>query len=242
MTARALTLCAFISFAGISLAYADTRAYVWTYEYQTLPRGRWELESYLTASVPHLEKAGRNTLKPQVEVEYGITDHWDVAMYQTYKINNKASETDSEYDGFKIRTRYRFGEKGMYFLDPLVYLEYARPADLHAPHVAEGKIVLAKDIGGLNASYNQIFERNIEKRGKTESSFSAAVSYGVMPSLRAGVEVKGSYSGRSAALGPTFSWSGPVMGKKAFVALGVAWGINRRTDDLQSRLIVGRAF
>ncbi len=230
------------TFGFVANSYADKRNYVWTYEYQTMPKGMWELEYYFTSSIPKLEKSNVNTLKQQVELEYGITKHWDVAMYQMYKINNKESETDSRYDGFKIRTRYRFGEKGQFIVDPLIYLEYIRDPDFHKPNVIEGKLVLAKDIGDLNISYNQIFERNLENRGKTESEYAVGVSYRVMPALRLGIESKGSYSERETAVGLTLSWSGSLFGKHLFVSLGSAWGVNRRTDDLQTRMIVGMLF
>lgn len=228
-----------IVFGVTAFSYADSRSYVWTYEYQTMPKGMWELEYYFTSVVPKLEESSVNTLKPQLELEYGITSHWDVAMYQMYKINNKETETDSKYDGFKIRTRYRFGEKGQFIVDPLIYLEYIRDPDFHQPNVIEGKLVLAKDIGALNISYNQIFERNLDQRGKTASEYAAGVSYQVMPALRLGIESKGSYSQRETALGPTLSWSGSLFGKNLFVDLGAAWGVNKRTDDLQARMIVG---
>ena len=219
-------------------SYADRRSYVWTYEYMTMPKGMWELEYYFTSVVPNLEQSGINTLKQWLEMEYGITNHWDVAMYQMYKINNKKSETDSKYDGFKIRTRYRLAEKGQFIVDPLLYLEYIRDPDLHKPNLIEGKFVLAKDIGDLNISYNQIFERDLENRGKTEHEYAVGISYRVIPALKFGIESKGSYSKRETAVGPTLSWSG----KKLWVSLGAAWGVNRRTDDLQVRVIAGIPF
>ncbi len=234
--------CLVLMFGITTSSYADRRSYVWTYEYQTMPKGRWELEYYFTSIVPKFEKSNVNTLKPQIELEYGITSHWDVAMYQMYKINNKGSETDSKYDGFKIRTRYRFGEKKQFIVDPLIYLEYIRDPNFHKPNVIEGKLVLAKDIGDLNISYNQIFERNLENRGKIESEYAVGISYSVMPVLRLGVESKGSYSERETTIGPTMSWSGSLLRKKLFVSLGAAWGVNRRTDDFQARMITGMLF
>lgn len=242
MLKKVLGFGLFFLMAGVRLVLADARGYVWTYEYQTMPKGMSELEYYFTSSVPKLEKSNVNTLIQQVELEYGITKHWDVAMYQMYKINNKESETDSRYDGFKIRTRYRFGEKGQFIVDPLIYLEYIRDPDFHKPNVIEGKLVLAKDIGGLNISYNQIFERNLKNRGKTEPEYAVGVNYRIMSTLRLGIESKGSYSERETAVGPTLSWSGPLFGKRLFVSLGAAWGANRRTDDVQARMIAGVNF
>ena len=233
-----LGLSLLILFGIAPLSYADRRSYVWTYEYQTMPKGMWELEYYFTSLLPNLDKTSINTLKQWLELEYGITNHWDVALYQMYKINNKESEADSKYDGFKIRTRYRFVKKGQFIVDPLLYLEYIRDPDFHKPNVIEGKLILAKDIGDLNISYNQIFERNLERRGKTGSEYAVGISYKVIPAVKLGIESKGSYSKRETAVGPTLSWSG----KKVWISLGAAWGVNRRTDDLQTRMIVGMTF
>jgi len=219
-------------------AYADSRSFVWTYEYQTMPRGIWELEYYLTSVVPDVGETNVNTLKQWLELEYGITDNWDVAMYQMYKINNKKSETDLRYDGFKIRTRYRFAKKGQFIVDPLIYLEYIRDPDFSKPNVAEIKLVLAKDIADFNISYNQILKRNLERKGKSESEYAVGISYRVAPALMLGVESKGSYSKNESAVGPVLSWSG----RKFWIAMGAIWGVNRRTQDLQARVIVGMPF
>src|SRR3989338_6106239 len=89
-------------------SYADRRSYVWTYEYQTMPKGHAEIEYYLTEEQKNIEKAKPNTWKHWLELEYGITDHWDISMYQQFKQTNPATGSSSfEYDGFKVRTRYR---------------------------------------------------------------------------------------------------------------------------------------
>src|SRR5512139_386809 len=103
-----------------SAAMADTRSYVWTYEYGTEPKGGAEIEYYFTADHGGKDSTGTN-YEHQVELEYGITDHWDVGMYQM--INKEGSES-LDYEGFKLKTRYRFGERGKYFIDPEVYVEY----------------------------------------------------------------------------------------------------------------------
>jgi len=233
-----LMLGLFIIFGFMRDIYADARSFVWTYEYQTMPQKTWEIEYYFTCAVPDLDKSSVNTLKQWLELEYGITNNWDVAMYQMYKINNKQSETDSGYDGFKIRTRYRFGGEGKFIVDPLIYLEYIRDPDFNKPDVIEMKLVLAKDIGNLNISYNQIFERNLERRGKSDSEYALGVSYRLTSALRMGIESKGSYNKQENAIGPVLSWSG----RKCWFSLGGIWGMNKRTDDLQTRVIVGMPF
>ena len=219
-------------------SYADRRSYVWTYEYMTMPKGMWEVEGYLTTEVPDMGKSNINTVKPQVELEYGVTERLDLAVYQMWKISNKAKENDSKYDGFKLRARYRIGQKGRFIVDPLLYFEYIRDADYSKPNVGEFKLVLGRDIGDFNLSYNQIAKRNLDQGGKTECEYAAGLSYKLTPAVKLGMESKGSYNKRKIALGPTLSWSG----KKVWLALGAAWGLNERTDDLQTRIIVGVLF
>lgn len=232
----ALTLA--IIFGITPASYADKRSYVWTYEYMTMPKGMWELEAYVTSEVGNMHKSNINTLKPQLELEYGITDKWDVAMYQVWEFKNKRRENDSEYKGFKLRTRYKIGEKGQFFVDPLLYFEYIRDDDFSKANVGEVKLVLAKDIGNFNASYNQIVKRDLDRRGKTGNEYAAGLSYAFTPRLRVGLEAKGNYGTEKYALGPTLSYSF----KKSFIALGSVFGLNRRTDDLQTRMIFGLAF
>ena len=231
-------LCLVLTFGITSTSYADRRSYVWTYEYQTMPKGMAEIEYYLTAQVPDTAKSNVNTWKHQVELEYGITDHWDVSMYQMFKQENTASSSNFEYDGFKIRTRYRFGEKGKYFIDPELYFEYIRDDDFSKPNVGEMKLILAKDIGNFNVSYNQILERNLEREGKTNHEYAAGVSYEFLPAFKLGIESKGSYNEREYAIGPTLSWANRMF----WVSLGAAFGLNERTDDVQTRMIVGIPF
>jgi hypothetical protein len=230
--------CLWLIFGIASNSRADTRSYVWTYEYMTLPKGLTEVEYYLTAQVPDTNKTNINTWKHWLELEYGITNRWDVAMYQMWKHKNTASGSASEYDGFKVRTRYRFGDKGEYFVDPELYFEYIRDDDLSKPNVGEAKLILAKDIGKLNISYNQIWERALEGRGKTENEYAVGLSYELWPALKLGMESKGSYNEREYTIGPSISWAN----SRFWVSLGAAFGLNERSDDLQTRMIAGIPF
>lgn len=217
---------------------ADRRSHVWTYEYMTMPKGAKEIEYYYTAKIPRGQNAGINTMEHQLEFEYGITDHWDVALYQRLLQDNRSSENDTSYHGFKIRTRYRFGEKGQFLLDPLLYLEYHRSEEFSEPNEIETKVILAKDIGDVNISYNQILERDLESVGKTEHAYAFGVHYRLQPRFSFGVEAKGSYSGRKYYIGPTISF----VFKRMWIACGVVRGLTNASDDIQSRIIAGIPF
>src|SRR3990172_13305163 len=138
-----------------NLAMADRRAYVWTYEYMTMPRGELELDNYLDFKSPDWGDKSTSEWLHKIELENGITDYWDVALYQVFTQNN----TDGyKYDQMKIRTRYRFFEAGLFIVDPLLYLEYKRPANASDPNVLEGKVILARDIEQFNFAGNFILE------------------------------------------------------------------------------------
>lgn len=234
-----LGLLVFSVLAITQIGFADRRSYVWTYEYMSMPAGMWEVENYLTSEVPNINRSNINTLKEWLELEYGITDNLDVALYQMWKFNNKRFENDSGYEGFKIRMRYRFGRRGQFIVDPLIYLEYIRDAsDWHKPNVGEAKLILAKDIGKLNISYNQILKGKLESDGLAEWEYALGASYPLNDRLRFALESKGNYTKDKFAAGPTFAFAG----KRFWASLGAAFGLNERTDDLQTRLIVGIPF
>src|SRR3989338_7316626 len=175
---------------------ADRRSYVWTYEYATMPRGMAEVEYYNTLEFPDTANSKVNTWKHWIELEYGLTDNWDVSMYQTFKQTNTGVATTSAfaYEGFKVRTRYRIGERGLYPVDMLLYAELIEPNDLSKAGVFEGKIVLDKDIRALNLSYNYIIKRELTDAAKTENEFAAGASVELRPTFKIGLEAKGNYT------------------------------------------------
>jgi len=219
-------------------SFADKRSYVWTYEYMTMPKGKFELEYYLTEEQPNISKAAPNTWKHYFELEYGITSRWDVSVYQVLKQENTEDKSTFKYDGFKIRTRYRIAEKNQLPLDTLLYFEYIRSADFKKPNILEGKVIFAKDIGRVNVAYNQIVKQEIESGGKTELEYAAGISYRLMPQFKIGIETKGNYTDGKYYVGPTISW-----GKgKLWAALGAVAGLSKKSDDFQARFIVGLLF
>lgn len=239
MRKELLILILMVSMLNIAFnARADWRRYVWTYEYMTMRKGTFELETYVTSEIPDVNKSNVNTVKPLLELEYGITDRWDLAIYQLFKVSNKSKETDTEYDGFKLRTRYRIGEKGQFILDPLLYFEYIREEELSKPNVLEAKLVFAKDIGRYNFSYNQIVKQEVDNRGETENEYAFGSSYELSRRLRLGLESKGNYTKEKFYLGPSVSFAAD----KFWAGLGMLTGMSAKSDDLQVRLIIGTPF
>ncbi|OGB88545.1 hypothetical protein A3H38_02740 [candidate division WOR-1 bacterium RIFCSPLOWO2_02_FULL_46_20] len=218
-----------------SASFADRRSYVWTYEYVTMPRGMVEVEYYNTLEYPDTTNPKVNTWKHWVELEYGLTDNWDVSMYQTFKQTNTAAANTLSYDGFKLRTRYRLGERGSNPVDMLLYAELIEPNDLSKAGVFEGKVILAKDIRMLNFSYNYIIKRELTEAAKTENEFAAGASVELRPTFKIGLEAKGNYSTGKHYVGPTISWAQ----EKFWLNFGAVRGLGNGANDLQTRLLIG---
>lgn len=224
---------------GANSAKADRRGYVWTYEYQTMPRGHAELEYYITHKIPDSHKySKKNSWQHQVELEYGLTDKWDIAVYQRWQQTNTSTNDKFEYTGSKARLRYRLGEKGTNFLDTLLYFEYIRPDGSDGAEIFEGKLILAKDFGKYNVAYNQILKVGLNGKGGNENEFAFGFNREFSPVLKLGLEMAGNYTEEKYYIGPTVS----VASKKFWVALGALRGLNDRSDDFRFRLIAGFPF
>lgn len=223
-----------VLFVTISILMADRRYYVWTYQYETLERGNSEIEHYLTFKIPELKTPEGNVITELwLELEVGMSDHFDVSLYQMF---NQVPGFPLEYKGYKIRIRKRVGEKNKYFLDPLIYFEYKGVPDFHK-HAFEGKLILAKDFGKFNLALNPIFEYEIEKGGKNfEPEYAIGLSYSFHELLRLGIEFKGKEGA---------NYFGPVInhGKDhLWVTLGSAFKIGkieRGNPEGEIRLLVG---
>ena len=123
-----------ISLLGVSReAFAHARTYVWNQEYKTLPKGIFELENHTTVQVPRMGKhSSENSWDYETELEYGLTDHWNISHYQQWETSNHDGVDDdgvpvkdvTKYGGFKFETKYRIGEKGKYWVDPLLYFPF----------------------------------------------------------------------------------------------------------------------
>ncbi|NOZ03633.1 MAG: hypothetical protein GXO92_03375 [FCB group bacterium] len=202
----------------INTGVSDNRFYIWTYEYKTMERGEVELENYVTFSSPDMDSlAGNTSSKFEYEIEVGMTDRFDFAIYQVFE---QSPSDPLRYKEYKLRGRYRFGEKGKYFVDPLLYLEYKGRPDF-SKHVWEGKLILAKDIGNWNMALNPIFEVEIDESGREkEYAYTAGTSYRITDLFRLGMEVKGSENGH---------YIGPVIAhgtKSTWVTFGAGFALS----------------
>ena len=219
-----------------SKGFTDKRSYVWTYEYLTLDEGEAELEYYSTLSTLDTgDFKGTTSSEHQLELEVGMGG-FDFAIYQVF---DQASEEKLRYKGYKLRLRKKlFKEKGMFFVDPLLYLEYKGKPNF-SEHAIELKTILAKDFGRFNVSLNPVLELeyDVEKEEwEVEPEYALGASYKIHNLLKVGLEGKGSESGHY--IGPTISHGEEDL----WFTLGSAFKISgdeKDKSEFQIRFLLG---
>ncbi len=197
-------------------ARADRRIFAFTYPYMTLPQGGFELEHYLDAKLQELpdpgDPGGEAVLEPdwqhQVEAEYGITDHLDFGFYNVFR---QKPFGDLRYRGVKLRSRYRFAERGELPLDLAVYLEGAYKGD---EVEVEQRLIFAKSFGALEFAGNLKFEQE-SKRGEDELELacepSLALGYHFSEALALGLEALAQAELEDGAAEELGAWVGPTL-------------------------------
>jgi hypothetical protein len=228
-------------------ARADRRAFGVTYEYNTMPEGGLDLELWNTQSRTVFDGTGASTLEWKAEVEYGITDHWDLAVYQTFGEahgSDPALTVPFGYAETSVESRYRLAERGQWPVDVLLYLEVAKQFGADAWDV-EPKLILARDLGRLSLNLNAAPELQVTKGPGTtdvalEPRWALGASYEIDPRWKVGAETYGEAdleaSEVSAWAGPAVSWA---PSEKLWIAGSAGAGLTDASDDLQVRLILG---
>jgi len=236
-----------------SEARADRRAYGTTYEAVTAPRGELDVETWTTFA-PNGEVDGGPSsrgLREMIELEYGITDRWDAALYNMVDMIT-SGDTDSGYAGFKIETRYRPTDRGEWIVDPVFYLEFQQLFRGDANQKYEAKLILAKDIGKVNIAANLALEeeRTTEPAWNTEVEYAVGTSYALSPAWIVGAELFGKAEKAEMEIenrswvGPTISWAGSGKGvlHGVWVTLAGGAGLGGEADPYYARAIVGFQF
>jgi hypothetical protein len=222
--------------AASATARADRRAFTHTYEYQTMPQGGLDLEIWNAQTRPVLsgDATGQEF---KLETEYGITDHWDIALYQ---ILSQSPEPGAplQYSATTLETRYRFAERGEWPIDTLAYMEVKKSL-IGSDTELEWKAILAKDFGSLTLALNLIAELVFEDGTSFVPGWAFGATYEVVPSLKIGAETFGERSETSdlnAWVGPSISWAPPG---KIWLAANTAFGLTSTSEDLIVQFIIG---
>lgn len=246
----ALWLALALAVAVARPAHADRRILGYTYPYMTLPAGAAEVEHYLDArlqksddpSTAGQERQWRPSWQHQVELEYGITDRLDFGFYNVFAQKPYGS---MEYEGIKLRSRYRFADQGDLPLDIAVYAEgfyYNDEAGF------EERLILSKSVKQLELHLNLKTEQEWAIHGPgREMELVLNPSAGAGYHIASWVAVGAEYYGRTALeeekwsrmahyAGPTLSF----MGKRFWWTVTFQPQLSRDTGrpDYQARSLL----
>ncbi len=232
--------------ASTTLAHADRRAFTRTYEYMTMPEGQTEVEIYSTQSRSTFDGAtSPQSFNLQLEIEHGITDRWDVSLYHVFKQSSDGmgGSTPLTMSEIKLRTRYRFAERGQLPVDLLAYGEVIKEFGASV-YGLEGKAILARDFGKATIAANLIAETKVGgdvDETELELGWAAGVTYEVTPRWKVGAESYGGFELEApdevaASAGPAVSWA---PSPSLWVTTTAGFGLTDQADAFSVRAILG---
>jgi hypothetical protein len=219
-------------------ARADALFYGETYAADTAGPGDVDLE--LRSTLHGASRSGQaRTWEQQLELETGLTDRWDVALYNVWE-SPRGERT--RYAATRVETRYRLGELGEWFVDPVLYLELEKEWAEDRAFGVEEKVILGKDLGLLNLALNVSAEQERIPGGGRAFAYEYALgaSYALAPWLRAGGEAFGVHA-REAGERTTAHYAGPALAFSwsryaAVAALGA--GLNEQAERFRATLVL----
>ena len=230
---------ALLAMAIAPAARADRRTMIRAYEYMTQPQGNLELEIWNDVDAPKEGGFDQATTLHRVELEYGVTDNWDFALYHVFAQQPGAS---LKFDSWRLETRYRLFEKNVLPLDVELYLEGERPADFTAPWEIEEKLILEKDFGRFALVANFVAAQKIMHLYDGHAwEVDAGARYEFVPQLRLGAEfwtiqdtVAGVTTGSYYA-GPSISFAT----SKLWLQVGAGFGLGDTSGATFVRSVIG---
>ncbi len=230
-----------------SVADAHLRDYLVNQSYYTTKRGEFEVEFHNDMNFSEADNDESYNSEHQIELEYGVLDHLQVAYYEVY---TQDRAKDWERDAFKIETKLRLAEAGQWPVDIAFYTEYKNP-DGHRrvrSDELENKVILSRDLGSWNLIGNFIFAKDINNGNPWEFKYTAGLSYALTPRPRLGLEIQealgdsdvfGRLGHRELLLVPGIYTS---LTPHIRLVAGPAFGLTRYSDEFQLRSIVEVEF
>jgi hypothetical protein len=195
---HALALALAAMMAG-GTAPATERIFGYTYEPETLPKGAWEFEQWVTW------RGGRNSAVGQddysrwqfrEEIEYGLTDNYQLALYlngQHTSFRDPATgnrESDSLWTGVSIENKYMLLNPADQAVGVALYLE---PTISDREFELEQKIIIGQRHGDWKWAVNFVHETEWSLlRAETEGVFEvvAGLSRAIGKRWHVGIEAR----------------------------------------------------
>jgi len=233
-------------------ARANPHPLPYSYPYQTLPKGKIEVEE-IADLIPmrvarEKEDGTRDAVTAvrsqlQTELELGITDRLELALYFAFRQSATADTPAMRFDGLKQRLRYRFAEEGDLPVDIGVYFELA---EFYNEVEIEQKLLLSRRFGYLTTVCNLWTEQEYyfqEREWKLVYNPTLGAVYEFSPSFMLGLEywARGRFDKDAAAPSTSDVPTGTrhYLGPTFLLQSGEAWwstGVYARMDHLGDAL------
>jgi hypothetical protein len=229
-------------------AGADRRSFTRTFEYMTMARGETEVAIYTTQSQATFDGDSPETFELQLEIAHGITDRWDVSLHHVFdQTTGNGTTADPgqplHFSEMKLRSRYRFSERGELPVDAAAYLEAAKVFG-GSVYEAEARAIVARDVGMVSVAVNPIvalvFGGDVPEP-ELALGWAAGVSFEARPTLEVGAETWGWFEAEAideaaASAGPSLSWAPSTS---FWIAATVGFGLNDNADRFNLRGLIG---
>ncbi len=176
------------SLSGLS-SMADERRFTYVYEPETLPRGSFEVENWVTLRTGRGQSVGQENYRRwdfRQEIEYGITDWYTAALYLNETAENfrepatHASDSAFSWNGISLENRFNVLNPATHLFGLTLYVE-GRYSGEEA--VLEQKLILGQRRGNWKWAFNLEHEsewaENLrEVEGELGASFGLARDFG----------------------------------------------------------------
>ena len=244
------------AFLAAPSALANPHPLPYSYPYQTLPKGKVEVEEIADLVPMHVTREKEDGTRDavtalrsqlQTELEIGVHDRLELALYFSFHQSATADTPAMRFDGLKQRLRYRFAEEGDWPVDTGLYFELA---EFYNEVEIEEKLLLSRRFGYLTTVCNLWVEQEYyfqTQEWKLIYNPTVGATYELSPNFMLGLEywARGRFNEPKTPASPDTANSDSPTGTRHFLGpavllqSGEAWwstGVYARLDHFGEAL------
>jgi len=231
-------------------ALAQDAFEIQVYEYETVPKGKWNLEThvnYVSKGTTEFEGPVAPTegqFHTTFELTRGITDEFEVAGYLLLGSYTGGS---FQFAGARIRPRVMVPKEWNWPVSVSLSLEVGFPKKVFEENGATLEIrpILEKKVGDLQIDVNPVFGTALSGPGKGEWDFepAARVAYEATKVLEPSLEYYGAIPLSGGAPVHQIYPGGDIhFSEDVVLNVGIGWGLSDAANGLVWKLRLGVAF
>ncbi|MBI5137512.1 MAG: hypothetical protein HZA24_09310 [Nitrospirae bacterium] len=243
--AFASALAAFL--LGLSWGTAEAR-HLKLYSYDVLSHGQTAV-TYTYDYVSGVTGLSGHPNLHEIEIEHGITNRWTQSIYIDYDV---LGGRVSEISALKTEFNYAFFEKGQYFADFRLNVEYAKAINnkvdafdsTNAADTIEFRPIFEKDFDTFVIVLSPVIVKELSAPNGVPLAdwnygYANAVMMTVNEHIGVNLEFHGSTTDDTHYLVPNVD---VALGDNMSIGLGVGFGLTRNSDDFTFRASIVRTF